>query len=129
VALDTLTGNTDRNNGRNGIVGIDPKAPTKAGFMYIDHANSLNLGNRWDKGQWITVDLPAMPDMLRNAIHPPVLFSAIDRVESLSDSAIEVIVNRIPDDYLVPAQKKIIIEGLKGRRSLIRNAITGALGL
>ena len=120
IALDTLIGNTDRNNGRNALFGVDAAAPAEGAFVFLDSANSLNMGNRWDNGNWKTVDVPPMPDLLRNSVDVAILSDAIDQISAVTDAVIEEIVNRIPDAYMVPDHKRVVVAGLKGRRTLVR---------
>lgn len=47
VALDVWIGQTDRNNDRNVIFGVNPRNRSESGFVFLDHAYALNNGNRW----------------------------------------------------------------------------------
>ena len=129
VAFDTFVGNTDRNNGRNALFGIDPEEPADATFVFIDHAFSLNINDRWSGNRWTDVPLAAMPDHLRNAIDKRILRDSLDRIEALADDKIEAIVRRVPDDYMTPAHREVVETGLKARRSLVRPVVAGAFGL
>jgi hypothetical protein len=123
IVLDTFVGNDDRNNMRNALFGLNGRAPTDSTFMFLDHANSLNMGNRWANGGWQQVVLPPMPDLLRQAADWSVLHGVVDAIERLPNETIDEVVGRIPDDYVLPQHRDIIADGLKGRRNLVRQAV------
>jgi hypothetical protein len=130
IALDTWAGNVDRSNPRNATVGIDNNNPATAGFAYIDHSYSLNFGGQWDTpAKRATVVVPAMPNLLRQAVDRGVLREAIGRVELVTDSVIEEIVGRITPDYMEDLHRQIVVTGLKDRRPLIRPILATTFGL
>src|SRR5207245_11215931 len=107
IALDALVGNTDRNNGRNALFGLDPGSPAEGGFVFFDSANSLNMGDRWQNEAWKTVDVPPMPDVLRQAVDRDVLRDAVTRVAGIAEAVIDEIVKRIPDEYMASVHRDI----------------------
>src|SRR5262249_12810016 len=58
IALDALIGNTDRNNERNAMFVADRVPGYALSFFYLDHANSLNMGDRWQNDGWRPTAVP-----------------------------------------------------------------------
>jgi hypothetical protein len=58
IALDAWVGNTDRDNGRNAGFGNSVAAPAESTFLFLDHANALNHGHRWQVPANRTVAAP-----------------------------------------------------------------------
>ena len=59
-ALDLWIGQTDRNNIRNVIIlGVAHTNPVRTEFLFLDHSNSLNMGNRWDGGGGNRIEMVA----------------------------------------------------------------------
>ncbi len=61
-----------------------------------------------------------------DAIDMIALGGMLDRIERISESTVSDIVNRIPDDYLEPEQREVILKGLLTRRGLVRGLVTQA---
>jgi hypothetical protein len=129
IALDTWVGNTDRDNGRNALFGLDADAPAEGGFVFLDSANSLNMGDRWNGDGWKNIDVPPMPVLLQHAVDRALLIQAIERVEARSDAVIDEIVHRIPDDYMSQDHRTVVVAGLRGRRALVRSVLTKRFNL
>lgn len=128
IAFDTFVGNTDRVNEGNAVFGTNGTDDESA-MMFIDYANSLNHNNNWEAGKWNNLDYRGAFDRMKQSVNLEILWSAIEQIESLSDTTIEGIVSRIPDDYMSPAHKSVVIEGLVGRRSLIRQIVAGQFAI
>ncbi len=127
LCLDLLVGNTDRNNAGNSILGTSPNGLDEC-FMFIDYANSLNVGDQWANGAWSNMsNLPMYDDMADPDIGS--LRRAIDKLEGLDERIIWEAVSRIPDDYMSPGHKQIVIQGLNGRRSQVRAVLSSRFGL
>jgi len=63
---------------------------------------------------------------MQAAIDSSTLGGILDQIENVSDETISGVVNRIPDDYLVPEQREVILRGLIGRRALVRGLLAQA---
>jgi hypothetical protein len=98
-------------------------------FMFLDYANALNYGAQWENGKAETVTLASLPPLLRESVDSGVLTLALKAIEELRDTTIEGIVTRLPDDYMTVDYKKIVVNGLKVRRSRVRAAVMAGLGL
>jgi hypothetical protein len=126
-ALDFLIGQTDRHNERNVVYGADKKNPGRNQFMFLDHSNSLNMGDRWAGDKWRNVETPAVPEVFKKSMTQKQVLKTGDDLAGLADGKIEEIVSRIPDDYMKADHKAVVISGLKGRRALIKTQIEKAL--
>ena len=51
------------------------------------------------------------------------LLKTVERVERISDETIERIVNRIPDEYISPQKRELIISNLEFRRGKMRDIL------
>jgi hypothetical protein len=128
VALDAYIGNTDRDNHRNAIFGMDKRHPAEDTFMFLDHANSLNYGNRWKNIGWDTVEFPPIYAPMSNALDLSLVAVMIARIEALPDNELERIVLRIPDDFMNAEHRQVVLAGLLGRRALVRDTLHKRLG-
>jgi hypothetical protein len=121
--FDTWVGNTDRHNGGNVVVTMQPDGIRAA---YIDYAYALSH-------DWARVpDARARVDAVRPyptaaPVDPQCARATIDRIEGLPQAQIELIVNRIPDEFLPDGAKSVIVDGLLERRGLLRDAMESSL--
>lgn len=74
-------------------------------YIFLDYAMALGWGDGREAGTW------------------NVLGGILDQIENVSDDTVTGIVNRIPDDYLVPEQREVVLHGLIGRRALVRGLL------
>jgi hypothetical protein len=124
IVLDLLLGQTDRNNGRNVIFGINPKVQSQSSFLFLDFANSMNMTNRWAKGQWSTVTDPGFPGIMKDSLDRSIIKETLDRLLGMSQSTIEQIVRRIGSPFMTDHYKTTITEGIIGRRQLVPDFVT-----
>lgn len=124
IAFDCFIGNTDRNNSRNALFGMNSKYPAEDGLLFLDLANSLNHNKKWGKDKWKDVKYPPMFTPMKDSADWFVIDSTISRIEKLPDNLIKKTVDRIPNDFMTNETKKIVVDGLLGRRMLIRKVIS-----
>lgn len=127
VALDIWIGQTDRDNAGNAVFGIDPKNKAEGGFVFLDHANTLNYQNRWAGNGWQTITMIPLPKLLRDCIDKSLVLAACDRIANISNDAVAAIVTRIPDSFMPDAQKTVVTTGLNGRKVLLREFVERTL--
>lgn len=116
LALDLWIGQTDRNNARNVILGVDPDDQTDMAFLFLDHAYTLNHGNRWAAAGRDRIEMVPIPQVFRDSIFKPRLVQGADRIAALPDETIRAVVSRIPDDYMTAAHKGVVLDGLVSRQ-------------
>lgn len=124
IALDTYVGNMDRNSERNIVFGFNKYHPAESSFVFLDYSNSLNMNNRWANQGWRQVDPPPIYEPFQNGVDINNLMETVQMLEALPDELLRYVVTRIPEDYVPGNHKNIIVEGLMGRRQLIRNVIS-----
>lgn len=120
LAFDTWIDNCDRKNGGNTVVGEEP-----GHFIinYIDHSNAFNHGGRWSNERWQTVRAARQLPRQAKVFDQKIVMRMVNRIERLSASKITGIVDRIPDDYMDSEHRSVVVDGLLGRRSLVREAV------
>jgi hypothetical protein len=122
VAFDTWIGNTDRQNGGNLLVNrtttAAPGSPPHA--AYLDFSYSLSYAWRPD---FRTVTPVGVYPTETKDIDPVTVEGVIGAIEVFSAESIHSIVTRIPDDFLAPAAKSVIADGLLYRQTKIRDAL------
>ncbi len=122
-ALDLLIGQTDRNNERNVVLGSDMASPPNTEFLFLDHAMSLNYGNRWDNEGWKNVEMVPIPDTFKASLRKQLVLQGAEELAQLPDNTVREIVDRIPDDYMSPPHRAVVIAGVNGRKHLIRGFV------
>lgn len=127
VALDVWIGQTDRNNDRNAIFGINPLSPAEGGFVFLDHANTLNHGNRWDGNRWENLEMVPLPNPFRDSLDRNVVLQGCDRIAGMADNVVSEIVNRIPDSFMRPTHRGIVVAALNGRKARLREFLERTL--
>jgi hypothetical protein len=129
LAFDTWVGQTDHNDHPHNIVfgylpSEDATKPVIDGdYLFLDFAMALGWGGHWAGEGWKTLGIAPFPPAMQTAIDRSTLGGMLDRIETVSDATISGIVNRIPDDYLVPEQREVTLRGLIGRRGLVRGLL------
>jgi hypothetical protein len=58
----------------------------------------------------------------------PTVERVVGAIEGLSDDHITSVVDRVPEDFLNPAAKTVIKEGLLYRKTRVRDALKPVLG-
>lgn len=134
MALDAWVSQPDHNDHPHNIIfGYTPSATSTGEFIFLDFAWSLGYPvrpsdpacpNSWEKGLWKNTVEPPFPPHMKRYIDPVVLDELVTKIEAFPEAALDKIVNRIPDEYLDPAQRALILEGLIGRRTLLRPMLT-----
>lgn len=122
-ALDLLIGQTDRNNGRNVVLGADAAVPPNTEFLFLDHAYTLNHQNRWHGDGWRNMQMVPVPDVFRQSLRKEAVLQAADQLRDVRDGAIRDVVERIPEDYMDGATKQVVVAGLNGRKHLLRSFV------
>lgn len=121
VAFDTWVGNSsDRNNVGNVIYGHDPQDTTRNRFLAIDFSMTLNRDNVWANNGWETMHRVTLPAGLSSVLDKRLILDTADRISALSDRAVADVVTRIPDNYMNPAHKSVVVSGLNGRKALLK---------
>jgi len=133
VAFDTWVAQTDHNDHPHnivfGFVPGDASEPIVDGdYLFLDYAMALGWGGGWEGEGWNALGIAPFPPAMQAAIDRSTLGGILDQIENVSDETISAVVNRIPDDYLVPEQRAVILRGLIGRRALVRGLLANLGG-
>lgn len=124
LAFDTWTDQQDHNDHPDNIVwGYDPSHLGASAIIFLDYANSMGFGGSWAAGGWQNVTKPQWMPLMLQHLNAALLRQTVERIENFEEAAIRDIVNRVPDDYLSQAHKTTVLDGLLGRRGLIRNVL------
>ena len=130
LVFDTWLAQTDHgDHPENLIMGYNPDRLYESGMIFLDYANSLGFNGQWAGGAWQPVQLAAWPPRLLTHLDPPAVAATLDQIERMAEETIREVVQRIPDAHLPEAEKPIIIDGLLGRRGLLRPALRTIPGL
>ncbi len=134
-AFDTWVGQTDHADHHphnivfGYVLGDDPKQPpVEAEYVFLDFAMALGWSGLWEGDGAKTMGAAPFPPGMLEVIDTIALGGILDQIESIPDSTIAEIVNRIPDDYLPATQRDVIARGLLTRRALVRGLVTPAVG-
>lgn len=124
-AFDTWLGQADHTdaNPHNIIFGYDPEDLDGTGcFIFLDYAFSMGHLDSW-KGERMDHCSPApLPELMKQKVDKVALSEAIAGIEAFDELSIRAIVERIPVSHLGDEQKSLIVEGLRRRRRLVRQA-------
>jgi hypothetical protein len=128
LALDAWVDQIDHNDHPHNIIfGYEPGATVSGQFLFLDYAWALGFQlpgtvreEGWQDGRWKNAAVPPFPPHMLRFADVDELDRAITRIERVSDLAIRDIVERVPAPYLESDQKSLIVEGLIGRKALVR---------
>jgi hypothetical protein len=109
------------NHPGNLLVTTDAGPPLRASFAFIDY--SFSMSYKWRAGHTSGAVVPMYDPSLTADVH--VVREAIDAIVGISDMSIQRTVGRVPDPYLSPGDKGLIIDGLRYRRDNLRRIIAG----
>ncbi len=124
IAFDTWLAQTDHGDHPNNIVwGYDPNELADSAIVFLDFAFSMGSDGSWEKGSWKTVARAPVPPLMLQHKAAGALEEIVLKIEQLSEAEIATIVSRIPASHLADGQKQTIIDGLIGRRSLLRDCL------
>jgi len=97
---------------------VSQDAPGGYAVAGIDFANSMTWGNPQE-----AVEAPSGPPALIGNVDRQAVSAVVEKIAACTDEVIERVVNQIPDELLAQSEKQRIIEGLKARRSGVRDAM------
>ena len=129
LALDAWVSQPDHNDHPHNIVfGYDPKAVQEGRFVFLDYAWSLGYHYSrppfaWNNDGWRDVQCPPFPPHMLRFLNRQRLNKTVEQIESMDNQTIEQIVNRIPVTFLPEDQRHMIVTGLLGRKTLVRQAV------
>lgn len=131
-AFDTWLGQRDHDGtvAHNIIFGYDPAEWSKGALVFLDYAFSCGHLGRWADGKDSDCEVAGFPPALSAHASKDAIGETIDRIETVTDADLEVIVSRIPVSHMDSDTKGLVVEGLKKRRHLVRQAFeeAGILG-
>lgn len=129
LAFDTWVFQMDHgpHNNHNIVFGYDPVPNGRYSYILLDYALAFGFGGRWltpghpDRAE-ICNPAPLHPQMLEN-LDRQELSRIIEQIEALPGAAIEGVVERIPEAYLIERERHAVAAGLKLRQGLLRSAL------
>ncbi len=128
LAFDTWTDQKDHNNHAENVVwGYDPARLSDSALLFLDYANAMGFDKTWQAGGWKNVQRPPWMPEMNACIDSIALQHTVEKIEQFAEDSIREVVNRIPVDYLPDSEKVVIIDGLIGRRALVRQALSSEL--
>lgn len=122
LVFDTWVDQQDHDDHPHNIV-WGHKSASEQGLVYLDFARTLGLEGAWQDGGWRGVTRAPFPRKIESTITDEDLGRAIKGLLALPQESIRTTVMRIPDDYLDPEEKALIVDGLLGRRDLLVGAL------
>ena len=128
LAFNTWVDQTDHNDHPANIqFGYEGRDFSKGRFVFLDYAFSMGVSGQWTNGGWQVCGAAPFPPLMNAALDPAELSVAIDRIEKFTEDDIKQVVGRVPWQYLMNDDKVPIVEGLVGRRGLVRAALASYL--
>ncbi len=132
-ALDAWVGQPDHDDHPHNIVfGYQPSATPEGHFVFLDYAWSLGYARgdspyNWDGEGWNKTIAPPFPPHMLRFLDKGVLDETVARIENMEDKAIKEVVERIPGPFLPEDQRTTILNGLLGRKTLVRQIVSQSL--
>lgn len=125
LAFDTWLDHDEHGDSRpaNIVWGYNPDQPSASRILFLDYATAMGADGTWGAGQWRSVQEARFPSILLKTLDMTQLDEALDKILRLDSVRVESIVHRIPDDFLPPAQKLVLTQGLLGRRKLLSDVL------
>lgn len=105
----------------------EEQPPIEAEYVFLDFAMALGWGGLWDGEGAKAMGISPFPPTMIRAVDSNALGGILNRIESIADSTVSDIVNRIPGDFLAAEQREVIYQGLLARRSLVRGLVATAI--
>lgn len=126
AALDTWLDNRDRaaNPGNLIVNGDGIVEPVR--YAYIDYSYSMSYG--WKDGPVPPVAGVIGPYPPTVKVDISVLAASVQAIESLHADVIKEVVGRIPDAFMTPVRRAVVIDGLLKRRTDLRAALSKTYG-
>lgn len=121
--FDTWVGQREHDEHPHNIVWGYDSSLTASGFVFLDYATSFGWGDQWRNRGWLNLEAARIPALMLATIDSASIGTHLDRLEAVADGVIRDLVERIPADFLSDEQHALIVEGLIGRRPLVRQAI------
>lgn len=123
-AFDTWLGQTDHGDHPSNIVfGYEGREYQSGSFVFLDYAFSMGVSGDWAGDGFRKCGPAPFPPRMCATLSASMLEESITGIESLPDSTLEDIVNRVPWQWLRDDEKQVILAGLSARRALVRNAL------
>jgi hypothetical protein len=129
-ALDTWVSQPDHNDHPQNIFYGYERGDTPAGrFCFLDYAWALGhqmveSAFKWRGGGWRNVGAAPFPPHMLRFMSTDALLSVVERIEQFPEDTIRNVVERIPRVYMDDDEKDVVIEGLLGRRQMVRELTT-----
>ena len=121
--IDQLDHGDQRPDDRHNIIVGRPAGGDQKVLIFLDYSFSLGIKGDWRNLGYQTVAEVPFPSYMLKHLDRDELSCMMTEVEAYPDTAIDAIVQRIPDSHLPPSERDLIAEGLCARRSLIRPAL------
>ncbi len=138
LAFDVWVGQPDHygtpGSAHNLAWGYQPHQSGNGEFLFFDFAFSLGYKRWWPQdwaaGGWSIGGIPGrpvIPPVMEGYADPKVLEEIVTKIEAFPEEVIVEIVGRIPDEYMKPDRRKVIVDGLLGRRAIVRTVLAAKL--
>lgn len=128
IAFDAWVGNTDRNNVRNTIFFERPDGSYQA--VFLDFSYTLDKKRRWiDDDDGSDVEMPDLLSRLRAEAERDQIQGTVDQIEGLNEDQIREVVDRIPDSYLDPSRREVVVQALTERARCLREVLAAEFSL
>jgi hypothetical protein len=115
AVFESWIGAQDRHPG-NAIIDADTSGGLRIAF--IDYAHSLS--HTWKVSPGLNQFVNTFAASFGGAL-PTVVEEVVDRIGALMEQAIESVVSSIPDDFMPPADRQLVVDQLLQRRATLRS--------
>lgn len=120
-AFDTWLHNTDHNNHpANLLVSLATDPEQTLYVAYIDY--SYSMAHSWPGKEWAGHYCPKVYDP-QVAPDLGTIRATVDRIQNLSETHIREVVERVPDQFITPAQKTNVGDGLADRKHRLNDIL------
>src|SRR5262249_17107870 len=125
---DTWLAQTDHGDHPDNVIwGYDPQRLGESAILFLDYANSMGFNGSWVARGWANAQAAPWPPLMLTHLDVTLVQPVIAAIEAFPEEAIREVVYGVPDEYLAPDQKGIVVDGLIGRRPLVQEALRSIL--
>lgn len=121
--FDTWLGQSDHQKPSNIVYGYEGASYADGRFVFLDYAFSMGISGNWAGDGYRRCDPAPFPAYMVENFDEGAVLRSVERVEQVSNAAVEEIVSRIPWQWLRDEERQTILTGLLARRTMVRSSL------
>ena len=115
IAFDAWLANTDRANDGNVMVGFETDGEDVGELLFIDFSNAM----MWSRADLAAFQKVSVLPVLQRMTDADANRHIAERIRDLPVATVEVVLHRIPEPFLRPVDRDLLLEGLIARKQRI----------